>query len=176
MSAALLGAGPGAPFVLDAPTLAEALTSRAAEIMAKYGISQAMLDAEQDNTTVIDKVVWARKPYAEGMRNLLGITPKSNAEGCMQDVHWPAGLVGYFPAYTIGDMIEAQLFAAALRAKPEIPAELEQGNFKPEKIVNHTHEGSIGNLGNEHIVKSMEKILKSFDFGKVDKAVEGLTR
>ncbi|MCE9506864.1 MAG: hypothetical protein K8R48_00915, partial [Alphaproteobacteria bacterium] len=46
-------------------------------------------------------------------------------------VHWPDGLIGYFPAYTLGDMGAAQFFAAACRAKPEIKSELANGNFTP---------------------------------------------
>ena len=65
------------------------------------------------------------------MKNLLGITPPDNSKGCMQDVHWPCGYVGYFPAYALGNMIAAQLYNAAVKAHPEIPAELGNGNFKP---------------------------------------------
>jgi carboxypeptidase Taq len=50
--------------------------------------------------------------------------------GVMQDVHWPSGAFGYFPAYTIGAIIAAQLYQAALKHRPQIPAELSQGNFK----------------------------------------------
>ena len=49
----------------------------------------------------------------------------------MQDVHWPCGYVGYFPAYALGNMIAAQLYDAAVKALPGIPAELGKGNFKP---------------------------------------------
>jgi carboxypeptidase Taq len=48
----------------------------------------------------------------------------------MQDVHWPCGRIGYFPAYTFGAMGAAQLFAAAIKAKPEIKSELGRGEFK----------------------------------------------
>ncbi|HVS94155.1 MAG TPA: argininosuccinate lyase [Mucilaginibacter sp.] len=61
-------------------------------------------------------------------------------------------------------------------AYQQVGLAIEQGNFNPEKKVNHTHEGSIGNLGTEEIVNSMNKILKSFDFEKVQKAIDGLTR
>lgn len=67
------------------------------------------------------------------MQNLLGITPSNPSEGCMQDVHWPCGAIGYFPSYTLGNMMAAQLFAAANKAHPEIKAELAKGNFAPLK-------------------------------------------
>lgn len=47
------------------------------------------------------------------MHELLGIAPRSAAEGVMQDVHWPCGLFGYFPTYTLGNLYAAQLAAAA---------------------------------------------------------------
>ena len=43
------------------------------------------------------------------MIELLGVKPNSNKDGCMQDVHWPSGSFGYFPSYTLGSMIAAQL-------------------------------------------------------------------
>jgi argininosuccinate lyase len=53
---------------------------------------------------------------------------------------------------------------------------IERGNFDPEKKVNHTHEGSIGNLNNAEITEAMNKLLKSFDFEKVQKSVESLIK
>ena len=43
----------------------------------------------------------------------LGVTPKNDAEGCLQDIHWSAGLFGYFPTYTLGNLFAAQLIAKA---------------------------------------------------------------
>src|SRR5262249_27771593 len=43
----------------------------------------------------------------------LGLTPHDDREGLLQDGHWSAGMFGYFPTYTLGNMIAAQLFAAA---------------------------------------------------------------
>jgi carboxypeptidase Taq len=52
--------------------------------------------------------------WNDGMERLLGIRPDSDQNGCMQDVHWTDGSFGYFPSYTLGAMIAAQL-AEALR-------------------------------------------------------------
>ncbi len=46
------------------------------------------------------------------MQALLGVTPSSNAEGCLQDVHWSMGALGYFPTYTLGNLYAAHLFEA----------------------------------------------------------------
>lgn len=61
-------------------------------------------------------------------------------------------------------------------AYKKVGAAIEKGEFKAPGIVKHTHEGSIGNLCNEQINASFREILKSFNFEKVDKAVEALIR
>lgn len=61
-------------------------------------------------------------------------------------------------------------------AYKQVGLAIEQGNFNPEKTVNHTHEGSIGNLGNEHISAAFNELLSSFNFDKVEQAVAGLIR
>ena len=50
--------------------------------------------------------------WNQRMRDLLGITPASDAEGCLQDIHWAEGLFGYFPSYALGHLISAQLSEA----------------------------------------------------------------
>jgi carboxypeptidase Taq len=65
-----------------------------------------------------------------GMQRLLGLSTAGNdRDGCMQDVHWPAGLFGYFPLYTLGAMAAAQFYAALERARPGLDAELSRGDF-----------------------------------------------
>jgi len=61
-------------------------------------------------------------------------------------------------------------------AYKQVGLAIEQGNFNPEKAVNHTHEGSIGNLGNDKIAEAMDTLLKSFNFEKVKKSVESLIK
>lgn len=59
-------------------------------------------------------------------------------------------------------------------AYKQVGLDIEQGNFKPEQQVNHTHEGSIGNLHNEQITEAMSGILSQFGFDEVEKAIEKL--
>ncbi|MDQ3999954.1 MAG: hypothetical protein M3283_02875 [Actinomycetota bacterium] len=47
----------------------------------------------------------------------------------MQDIHWADGLFGYFPTYTVGNVLSVQLFEEALKAHPEIPTQIENGEF-----------------------------------------------
>ncbi len=51
--------------------------------------------------------------FDEGLEDLLGIAPGSPAEGAMQDIHWAAGIIGYFPTYTLGNLYAASLAKTA---------------------------------------------------------------
>ncbi|MGB7344166.1 MAG: carboxypeptidase M32 [Pirellulaceae bacterium] len=59
----------------------------------------------------------------------LGITPPSDANGVLQDVHWSAGLFGYFPTYTLGNLISAQLYDAAEHDLGGLDAMFAVGDF-----------------------------------------------
>jgi len=61
-------------------------------------------------------------------------------------------------------------------AYKQIGLDIEQGNFNPDKTVNHTHEGSIGNLQNQQITEAMDKAISSFDFKKVEDAISWLVK
>lgn len=63
------------------------------------------------------------------MEEYLGITPKDDARGVLQDIHWAAGLFGYFPTYSIGSVLSVQLFDAATKQRPEIKEEIPRGEF-----------------------------------------------
>ncbi len=60
----------------------------------------------------------------------LGITPPDDRDGVLQDVHWYLGQIGgVFQGYTLGNILSAQFYDLALKAHPEIPAEIAQGKF-----------------------------------------------
>jgi len=59
-------------------------------------------------------------------------------------------------------------------AYKQVGLAIEKGNFNPDKKINHTHEGSIGNLNNTEITASMDKLLANFNFEKVQKAIDNL--
>lgn len=67
--------------------------------------------------------------WNEAYRRLLGVTPADDAEGCLQDSHWAAGLFGYFPAYTLGNVYAAQFLAAAERDLGEFAPVWGRGDF-----------------------------------------------
>ena len=64
------------------------------------------------------------------MTEYLGIsTINDPKDGPMQDVHWPGGAFGYFPSYTLGAMIAAQLAAAMEKDLPDMRAQMREGDF-----------------------------------------------
>ena len=65
------------------------------------------------------------------MEKLLGIRPTDDTDGVMQDVHWPEGIFGYFPTYSLGAMAAAQLFAAAQRDNIDVLPGLGRGDVTP---------------------------------------------
>jgi len=61
---------------------------------------------------------------------LIGVTPASDFEGVLQDVHWALGSFGYFPSYTLGSIYSAQLMEAYARSH-DVEAEIGRGEFHP---------------------------------------------
>ena len=68
--------------------------------------------------------------WRERFQTDFGIVPPGDRDGVLQDVHWYAGGIGGgFQGYTLGNILGAQFFAAALEAHPEITSEIEAGEF-----------------------------------------------
>ena len=67
--------------------------------------------------------------WKDGMADLVGITPDDDAKGCLQDIHWPGGAIGYFPCYTLGAIAAGQLFDALRSAEPMIDDDIARGGF-----------------------------------------------
>jgi carboxypeptidase Taq len=63
------------------------------------------------------------------MDEYLSIVPENHARGVLQDTHWAIGYFGYFPAYTVGNVLSVQLFEAAIEELPEIMPQMERGEF-----------------------------------------------
>ncbi|HEY7139426.1 MAG TPA: carboxypeptidase M32 [Methylomirabilota bacterium] len=69
--------------------------------------------------------------WADGYRRLLGVTPPDDLAGCLQDSHWAEGMFGFFPTYTIGNAIAAQLMARLRSDTPALDAALAAGDAEP---------------------------------------------
>jgi carboxypeptidase Taq len=92
-----------------------------------------ILRTRLERAIIADDLAIADIPGAwrDGMRELVGIAPEDDTDGCLQDIHWFDGTFGYFPTYTMGALAAAQLFAAAKAAVPEILGAIGQGDFAP---------------------------------------------
>jgi len=62
-------------------------------------------------------------------KELLGLEPKNDREGVLQDVHWSGGAFGYFPSYCLGNMVAAQLWYRARTLRPGIEEDFARGDF-----------------------------------------------
>ncbi len=92
-------------------------------VIIRFGLE---LDLLEGKLAVRDlPEVW-RARYQEA----LGVHSPTDTDGVLQDVHWFAGVVGgVFQGYTLGNILSAQFYDAALQAHPEIPQQSEQGQF-----------------------------------------------
>ncbi|MEM6454793.1 MAG: carboxypeptidase M32 [Acidobacteriota bacterium] len=94
-------------------------------ILIRFELEQALIDGRLSVDDLPD--AWNHE-----YETCLGIKPPSDADGVLQDVHWSAGLFGYFPTYTLGTMAAAQLFASAVEAMggaEAAEAQFAQGEF-----------------------------------------------
>ena len=81
--------------------------------------------------------------WNEGMDRLLGVEVTDDAHGVLQDIHWAVGSFGYFPTYTVGNLMAAQLWQALRADLPDVEELIEAGDFAPvrewlgEKVHRH---------------------------------------
>jgi carboxypeptidase Taq len=74
---------------------------------------------------------WKSQPelWNAKMVEFLGVRPPDDSLGVLQDVHWSSGLLGYFPTYALGNLLSAQFYQQAVSEVPEIPVEIERGEY-----------------------------------------------
>jgi len=93
-------------------------------IMLRFDLERALLKGDLKTDDVPG--VWN-----ETFEKYMGLKVKKDAQGCLQDVHWSAGLIGYFPTYALGNLYAAQFFAAARKAMPGMDKDFAKGKFQP---------------------------------------------
>jgi carboxypeptidase Taq len=69
--------------------------------------------------------------WDEASHRLLGLEPHDLLSGVLQDIHWGAGMIGYFPTYTLGNLMAAQLWTALEADLPALEADMAAGRFGP---------------------------------------------
>jgi carboxypeptidase Taq len=97
---------------------------------ATYNL-HVMMRVELEIGLVEGRLAPAQLPEAWNrlMEQYLGVRPSDDAVGVLQDIHWSAGLLGYFGTYTLGNLISAQLWDRVEQAHPTLDAEIRQGDF-----------------------------------------------
>ena len=88
-------------------------------------------ELEQDLLGGMLKVHDLPGAWKEKYGSYLGITPPNDADGVLQDIHWSAGLFGYFPTYSLGNLYAAQFFAQADRELGGLAQQFAAGEFQP---------------------------------------------
>jgi carboxypeptidase Taq len=92
-----------------------------------------MLRVELEQALLAGEVNFAELPelWRARMHEYLGVVPETDAEGVLQDIHWPSGLVGYFATYTLGNVLAAQLFEQVAREIPGLAEQFASGEYSP---------------------------------------------
>ncbi|MCA9134486.1 MAG: carboxypeptidase M32, partial [Planctomycetales bacterium] len=93
-------------------------------ILIRFEVEQRLLSGEL-------QVDDAPQAWNQRYEHYLGIQPPSHRDGILQDVHWSAGLIGYFPTYTLGNLYAAQLMEAAAGELGDLPQMFSRGEFQP---------------------------------------------
>ncbi len=83
----------------------------------------------------------------------------------------------YTPIFSVEEVNKQVLSGIPFRdAYKNVGLAIEEGDFNPDTKINHTHEGSIGNLCNDKIENLMADIIRQFDFQKVENAENNLLK
>tara|TARA_A100001015_G_C15022518_1_gene728733 strand:- start:753 stop:2132 length:1380 start_codon:yes stop_codon:yes gene_type:complete len=118
-------------------------------IIIRYEIELALLGGDIGVADIPQ--CWNQK-----MVDYLGIEPASDAQGWLQDVHWSAGLFGYFPTYALGTILAAQLYALLKTEIPNLHDQVAQGHMRPINnwLIKHIHSKGRSLTTNE-LMKSL---------------------
>lgn len=92
--------------------------------------------------------------WNEKMKHYLGLDVPGDAQGCLQDIHWSLGAIGYFPTYALGNLYAAQFFQVILKDIPKLWQQIGRGEFAPllAWLREHIHRHGRGKLPQELLV------------------------
>ncbi len=93
-------------------------------VIIRFQLEQAIINGELDTDDL--PLAWNEK-----YEQYLGITPPTDSNGVLQDVHWSAGLVGYFSTYSLGNLYASQFFEAAKNEIGDLDELFREGDFRP---------------------------------------------
>lgn len=95
-------------------------------IMLRFELEQKLISKSVDPKDIPE--IWNST-----FTDYFGITPPDDASGCLQDIHWSMGGIGYFPTYTLGNMYASQFFEAAGNELGDLDEMFSKGEFEPLK-------------------------------------------
>ena len=93
-------------------------------VLLRFELERPLIDGGLDPAD-------AAGAWDDGFEALFGFRPPDAAQGVLQDIHWPAGLIGYFPTYALGNVYAAALFGAAKRELGDLDGQFAAGEFAP---------------------------------------------
>ncbi len=105
-------------------------------VMLRFGLERSLISGELPIKDLPGE--WNKR-----FKDLLGVEVPDDRRGCMQDVHWSFGLIGYFPTYTLGNLYAAQMWETIHQQIPGMRDRMRAGDFAPlltwlrEKIHQH---------------------------------------
>ncbi len=91
-------------------------------IILRFELEQALMTGDLKPVDV--PAAWNDK-----FKQMLDLTPPSDAQGCLQDIHWSMGGIGYFPTYTLGNLYAAQFMDQARRDLGNLDEDFRRGHF-----------------------------------------------
>lgn len=114
-------------------------------VILRFEIEKSLIEGSLKVNDIPD--VWNQK-----MVDYLGIKPPNDALGCLQDIHWSFGSIGYFPTYTLGNIYAAQFFKAFEKAYPDWDKRVIQGEFS---FINEWLKENIYQWGRQYTVQEL---------------------
>lgn len=91
-------------------------------IILRFELEKALIEGSL-------KVRDLREAWNAKTKELFGIMPKTDSEGCLQDIHWSMGAFGYFPTYTLGNLFASHLFLGFEKTNPDWEEKVANGNL-----------------------------------------------
>lgn len=93
-------------------------------IMLRFDLERALVRGDLEVSDVPDA-------WNERVKRDLGLDVPDDRRGCLQDIHWSMGSIGYFPTYTLGNLYAGQLWEAVNAEIPDLDAGMARGEFHP---------------------------------------------
>ncbi len=91
-------------------------------IIVRFELEKALIEGSLKVKDIPD--AWNDK-----MREYLGVSPEFDGQGCLQDIHWSLGFIGYFPTYTLGNLYSVQFFTTFEKVHPNWKEHISQGSL-----------------------------------------------